>query len=394
MELLLTCARTQLAPGGAEQLRGLLEAGISWPRLCELSRRHGLTPLLYRHLLGAAADLIPAKSMKRLRTKFYEHAGHNLTLFAELLDVLRLFQEHGIPAVPFKGPALAMSAYGNVMLREYRDLDVLVRPRDVPLVRRLLAERGYARSGPPEETAAAQAARLEWSCDDEFTRAEDGLRLEVHWRLFHRYFSLPLEDSCWKRTHRITLGERKTLAFSAEDELLMLCAHGAKHCWERLAWVSDVAEHLRTQPDLDWAYVFGQARAMRAERMLRLGLRLATDLLDVTLPAEAHGRVAGDRAVRALAARVVARSLGGAMGPMREPRKALFQLSCRDGWRDRARYLALRAVNLNDRDWTLVPLPSALRVLYYPLRALRVIVQLFLRDRARPMPQGPTPAAR
>ncbi len=396
MELLLRCARTQLTPGDTACMRALLEAGVSWPRLCDLTRRHGLTPLLYRHLFGSAADLIPARSMKRLRLKFYEHAGHNLTLFAELLDVLRVFNEKGIPAVPFKGPALAESAYGNVMLREYRDLDVLVRPRDVPLVRSLLRERGYESVAPLEEGAhAAQAARLQWGCDDEYVRAEDGLRLEIHWRLFHRYFSLPLEDACWKRTHRITLGERKTLAFSTEDELLMLCAHGAKHCWERLAWVADVAEVLKTRPDLDWAYLFGQARDLHAERMLKLGLRLAADLLDVELPADAHGRIVGDGAVRALAAGVAARSLSKSARPLSTVDKALFQLSCRDSWADRARYVALRSVNLNDRDWTLLPLPSALKVLYYPLRALRVAAQLVTRGRmVRPVQQGPTPAAR
>jgi len=36
-----------------------------------------------------------------------------------LLKLLDLFENHGIPAVPFKGPVLASSIYGDLSLRQF-----------------------------------------------------------------------------------------------------------------------------------------------------------------------------------------------------------------------------------------------------------------------------------
>src|SRR3712207_8653927 len=54
-----------------------------------------------------------------------------------------------------------------------------------------------------------------------------------------------------RRPPRSTLFPYTTLFRS----LLILCVHGTKHIWGRLSWICDVAELLRTQPDMDWEYV-------------------------------------------------------------------------------------------------------------------------------------------
>jgi len=54
---------------------------------------------------------------------------HNFFLTKELLELLTLFEAHCIPASPYKGPALAIMAYGNLALRQFSDLNILVHKR-------------------------------------------------------------------------------------------------------------------------------------------------------------------------------------------------------------------------------------------------------------------------
>jgi hypothetical protein len=67
-----------------------------------------------------------------LRARFEEIARKNLRFTAELIRILNCLESHGIAAIPFKGPTLAESVYGNLALREFSDLDILVRQSDFP----------------------------------------------------------------------------------------------------------------------------------------------------------------------------------------------------------------------------------------------------------------------
>jgi hypothetical protein len=60
----------------------------------------------------------------------------------QLLQTLELLRESGIQTVPFKGPALAVQAYGDLSLRQYDDLDLLIHEADVPRAYQLLIANG------------------------------------------------------------------------------------------------------------------------------------------------------------------------------------------------------------------------------------------------------------
>jgi len=44
----------------------------------------------------------------------------------ELLKLLNLFAAHGIGVIPYKGPTFGSCRLGNLALREFTDLDILV----------------------------------------------------------------------------------------------------------------------------------------------------------------------------------------------------------------------------------------------------------------------------
>src|SRR5438309_495022 len=118
--------RTCLDSERAERITALLQQNLDWQYLIQTALNHGVMPLLYWQLNKICPEALPNEVANDLRQHFHTNAWHNIILSRELLRLLSLFETHGIPAIPYKGPALAASAYGNLSLRQFCDLDVLL----------------------------------------------------------------------------------------------------------------------------------------------------------------------------------------------------------------------------------------------------------------------------
>src|SRR5262245_46196730 len=143
MHFLVGCARASLEPQRADHLRDLASSGLNWERLVTLAHRNGLAPLLYSHLNRICAPLVPGDTFARLRDYFQRNSALSLLLTGELIRLLKCLAENGIDAVPYKGPALAAQLYGHVALRQFCDLDILVRATDVWKASRVIETQGF-----------------------------------------------------------------------------------------------------------------------------------------------------------------------------------------------------------------------------------------------------------
>src|SRR5262249_7263798 len=160
------------------------------------------------------------------------------------------FAANGVPAIPYKGPTLAVAAYGRVGLREFSDLDILVKKADVLRAKELLVADGFT-AGPPL-TDAQERALVESQHAYCLTRPDRSVLVELHWEVSPRHVSLPFQpERLWQRLDPVMLAGRPVMALAPEVLLPTLCEHGAKHLWERLAWICDIAELVRAVPELD-----------------------------------------------------------------------------------------------------------------------------------------------
>ncbi|MGH9577333.1 MAG: nucleotidyltransferase domain-containing protein, partial [Terriglobales bacterium] len=277
----------------------LLAGELDWNTLLQLAGRHALAPLLHWHLSRRFPGRAPPSAAHLLEEQFRANVQSNLKLAAELIRALKLLEGEKILAIPFKGPALTAALYGNLALRESSDLDLLLRPDHVLPARDVLLADGYV----PEYdlTPAQERALLRSDCQYTFQKFDGQLRIELHWDIVPRYCGVRLDPARWfERAQSITLTSVTVPSLSPEDLLLVLCVHGAKHAWERAAWIVDVAELLRVYPALDFTYVAQQASAARARRHLRVGLGLAHQLLEVQLPPEFAREIEQDAMARSL----------------------------------------------------------------------------------------------
>ena len=375
-ELLLACIRTALGTERAQPAPARLMNDVNWPRLVHTALQHGVMPLLYRTLAAVGPPAVPPSVLVNLRERFRGNAQRNLVLTAELLDLLALLQAHSIPALPLKGPVMAMSLYGDVALRQFTDIDILVRPQDVSCSQDLLNARGYAFRARQETSVAG-------------IRAANELRvtLDLQWALAEARFRFPMDHHLWSRLECTSIGSVKVWQPDPSDQILILCGHPAKHSWSRLGWISDIAAFLRVHGNsLDWPHTVNRAGALGGERLLLLGLRLAADLLHATVPDEVLSRMRADRVVVSLAAEFGQRLFVPAGerrrldGSYRFVEAGRVYIKSRERLADKiahARYLMRILVGWcrltpNERDRAVTRLPSALTFLYYLIRPYRL----------------------
>jgi hypothetical protein len=371
IELMLCCARTRMEARLVARLRELLDGSFDWEFALQFAEVHSLIPLLYFHLHAHAREKVPPAVYEKLRDQFRRISALNVYLSGELRRLLKLFAAHSIEAIPYKGPALAAKAYGNIALRHFGDLDILVRQRDVLRVMDLLVAEGYALHPPLNDVQ--QALMLRTQCNLPFTRDGRRLIVEIHWRVSARLFSSPLdEESLWKNSGLDSFEGTQIKSLAPEDLLLSLCVHGAKHLWERLSWIADIAQLVEVYPDLNWTRLLERARRSGTERMLLLGLYVAHDLLDAKLPPHVEAQFEIDAEITMLAGQIYSRLFAEGSEASGMSGYFLFQLKARRRLRDKFNYCRY-VVSPTEEDLTLLKLPAPLSFVYYVLRPLRML---------------------
>jgi hypothetical protein len=379
-ELLLRAARPGAEPGNDGRIRVLLRGSLDWDLLLRAAQTHGVMPLLHWHLQRQAWAAVPTGPRDALQGEFRRNAVLNLARTGELLRLLRLFRDRGISVLAFKGPTLAAYAYSDLSLRCFSDLDLLLRPAQLVVGEEALLAAGYAMA--LELPSARQADYLRSIGQLPFCRARDGSLVELHSRLTPQHFHFPLRlEDLWSRVQRVDLLGEEIAALSAEDLLLVLAAHAAKHLFTRLGWVSDLAAVLLRCPTLDLGRVFHRARQLRCQRLLLVSLRLAYNLLQECPPDVVVRNLRADATAGCLAAQVWRRFAGGR--PPGTVEGGLFHLLVREDFKDGLAYGMSLALQPTTADWDCLALHQAASPLFFFLRPLRLAFKYGTRLLAR-----------
>jgi len=269
-----------------------------------LAQRHGITPLITSALENTElARNLPNGILDSLRQQSRLVAQKNLLLTAELMQILPLLENEGIAAVPYKGPVLACLLYGNLGARTTGDLDLLLHPHQVTQAQHVLSARGYEATRPmgPRE----QEAQLQAEGALELLHPTRHVRLDLHCSLAPHHLCIDLDiDGMLKRVEMIPFAGMSVRCLRAEDLLLALSIHAAKHGWQRLIWLSDIAALLRRSQDLNWDVLLQSAQGAGVERILCVSLLLARDSLRASLPEHVLEHCRRDRRLATLEAQV------------------------------------------------------------------------------------------
>jgi len=371
-DVLLLCARSQLEGAASERLSRLLNEALDWDSVVAQAGYHHVSALLYHHLSSVAPAKVPPPVLAGMRTRYLLLAARNLRLVGETVPLLKALESAGAPAVVWKGPALAYSVYPSPELRTFTDLDLLVRREDVGTVRAVLTSLGYLPRLSPGVSEEEVFGRMSRAVT--MVNPESGGVLDIHWGSAQRYLSSAMDgDRLWTRSGPLDVEGTTVQVLDREPMLLALCAHGAKHGpfpWPTLKWITDIEAVVKAHPPDRWGPILARARELGCLRMLLLGLHLANDLLEVSLPREVVEELGRDPVVGDMGVPIRERILEPNSVPFPFSERLRFDLRVRERYRDRFRYAIVRVLTPSKQDRSSTP--ASLRPLLVVTRLLRL----------------------
>lgn len=370
--LLVACARTAAGPKIADEIRELCAGPLDWEFVVNESAVNSILPLVARHVAALSADLAPAERVDRLAKGARANALRCLTLTAELIRIIELLRARGVQPIPYKGPVVAQQAYGDVALREFEDLDIVLRQRDMGKVDEVMKGLGYRPNHPWRFDSATTSSVVPGEYD--YRDEARGMIVEFHTEFTLRHFPVrPDFEEMSRRLVPVTLSGHEIHTFAPEDMLTLLCVHGSKDFWARISWVADISEFVRAHPQFDWDVAFNRANELGAERMVNLGLALASKLLQVPLPAAVTARVRWDHVADSMASEILHRHLMKQAPDRSAAERFDFRRRMVAGFVAGWRYALRLTTQPADEDTSAMRLPRPLAPLYTLLRPFRLL---------------------
>ncbi|MBL4902018.1 MAG: nucleotidyltransferase family protein [Desulfocapsa sp.] len=372
-EILLLCARGTLAQEQIDRIKQLCAARVDWEKIYTLATQHRILPLVYRNSRTHCANLVPSETLEKGKLACKNNGMQNLMMVGHLIRILSLLHENNIAAVPFKGPVLALSLYGDPALRSFGDIDVLIHRKNLNRAVRLLVQQGFLSLFSLNKKQLEKLSRT----DNEFPliNRENGVTLDLQWEISGGYFKHPMTlDDLSSPFKDVTVAGKSIPGFSDEDLLLYLCIHGNQHTWRQLDHVCCIAELIRITPDIDWEKIFLTATRYKALRMLKIALLLIEDLFGLTPPVPFASQLKKDAQAVVLARQISAElfSVCDSSSSFSSHRFMKYHFLSMDNPLLAIRY-ALRLFFMPTRfDWQLYPLPASLSFLHYIIRPVRL----------------------
>jgi hypothetical protein len=319
-----------------ERIRQRVQEPLDWAAVLDLAWYHGVGPLLYQNLSTLCSDLVPAESLTQLRQRTQAGALLNRLLAQELVVLCEAFEAHGVPVMPIKGATLAASAYGDLTLRDFSDMDLLVPEGSIAEAEAVLRALGYEGKDPSSDSGEMDNEEGPYHV---FIKKRTLFRVDLQCVMAHQHFVFRLDrPEFWQHRMPVALANKTVQGLAPEDLLILLCVHGSKHAWEALKWVCDVAELLRAHDHMDWDRIFSSASTWRCRRLVLMGLSLAHLVLDAPLPEVVVARLSADSDVRMLSHRMPSTLLADRHAGVNEAQAVALYFSLKDSWWERWRF--------------------------------------------------------
>jgi len=349
---------------------------IDWDYLLGLAIDQGMFPLLHLGLKETRQDSVPDKVLNDLKAYYFENTQSNIMLLGELVNLLKLLDENGIEAVPFKGVQLSKVLYNSFSIRQAGDIDILAKPEDVLRIIEIIQERGYEPLYP--YSTNQQIAILNTSHENRFNLVDLKRRLsvEVHWRVFTRDLIGSRETKfIWDNLEETTLQDVNIKVFKPDIMVMYLCFHAFKHNWSRIFVTWEIDKYLSQYPNLDWPWILDHVNNFGGENVLLLSLSLTRELFEIDLPQIIDERIKRNQYLQEMVRKIRLTPNRYQLEVIREldVRSLRDQFTIQGNLPARIKQFLRFALIPNHFDITTVDLPPGFHFLYFAVRPLRLV---------------------
>lgn len=357
-----------------QYVRNNILNNLDWNDLIDLAIYHKTLPLIYNSIFKYYSLEVPSEIYGKIKRRQVLNAVKNIQAANTLEKIVDLLNANNIDVLTFKGPVLAHDIYGDVTLRTFNDIDLLVSWKNIRKAITLLAEDGF--------DLEVDLSRDEYISllknRHHAVLIKNNVCVELHWELTGRYFSNKITiDSLLPHAESVYMNGKEFLTLRGEDLLIYLCIHATRHHWCQLDLVCGINELIRKRDDLDWLLVERVARERSCLNMVVLALIVVRNVLGLPLNQYMEGLLEKKSYLENVANRYVpVRAI--ISGGLAESEMTYFSYvryhgSVIDRKRDKIVYCLRPIVNPNEKDWLWIRLPVWLSFLYYVLRPLRLL---------------------
>ena len=261
------------------------------PSLSSQIRDQGVGPLLRRAMRERGVlDAQPAAVRDELARLSREEALIEPFRRQETERTLEALAAAGVPALVFKGTALAYTCYPDPTLRPRLDTDLMIRRRDIDTASRVFESLGFTR------TLRTSGEHVTHQFTYVSSRGGLSLAFDVHWKIadpqpFADLFSFEELDNEAQPIPALGPAAR---GIGAEHALLVACTHRVAHHFDQefLIDLYDIDLLARTLASSGWGRVAEMAAAKRIRGVVLRGLELASARLGTPVPADVRETLA------------------------------------------------------------------------------------------------------
>jgi hypothetical protein len=127
-----------------EKINEVISYDLDWGYFLYLCTHHRVIPLVWRTLSELNLINYVENHVRRvMKSAVNGIAFQNKAVFKEVERINELLYEKGIKTILLKGCNLAPFVYGDIALRQFGDIDILVRIEDIQTITKILEDEGY-----------------------------------------------------------------------------------------------------------------------------------------------------------------------------------------------------------------------------------------------------------
>jgi hypothetical protein len=364
-KLMLSCCR--IIPGNKEleQREDAFAETIDEDYFWALVLRHRIYPIVWFNLQREARLSMGLKEkLKQFSENNQRHALQSLLM---QYRIQKVFDEQRFKGFFLKGVTLSELYYDDPGIRHVMDLDCWVEESAIGHATEWLYKEGYV-SIPDIRTLNAKQLDFIKKTDHDlqFISEKPGLPsiVELHWKLRGPLGGFNLNPDS---------------PMNEVDNFLYLCAHGTEHGWFRLKWLFDLPQ-IMDRVAFDWAQVRDRAIMLDCLDHLEITMLVLQSMLNEPIPEAINVHLHASKYTIQLKY-IHAAIASSSVFNDNDANRLAYLRYMRSLSRKKINWGLVLKYLTSPKDWELLPLPSGLFFLYFPLRPFLFLWRRFFENR-------------
>jgi len=226
--LILSCVKIQPSPEDLEEINVLIPLIRDWEYLISTIIDRGIGPLLFKKLPYLTnSSQIPESVKTKLQQVYYKTFSRSTILYEHFRKIAEAFELKDIPLIALKGIYLSEWLYQDIGLRQFSDIDLLVKEEDGEKCLQILGHMGYKQSsvGKMSDFVTANLDIVHYP-----PMIQNGISIEIHIKLSVKTekYNIIISE-LWSKAFLTTLNGVKILALNIDNLLIHICLHLERH---------------------------------------------------------------------------------------------------------------------------------------------------------------------